>query len=85
MIGKPPLGSVKEMCSIKRYKDEKNERVTWRPGAVFFNSGCNEKVFSPKPWRKFRADPWCHFRENALQFRKNDVTEPKTSYSNNQL
>jgi len=22
------------------------------PGAVFFDAGCNEQAFSPKPWKK---------------------------------
>jgi len=27
---------------------------------LLFNAGCNEQVFSPKPWKKFGADPsWC--------------------------
>jgi len=35
-----------------------------RPGAVVFNAGCNEQVFSPKIWKKKTgADPSCRFRE----------------------
>jgi len=55
------------------------------PGAVLFNAGCNEEVFSPKSWKKKKkigADLSCRFREkhkNAPLIPKNDVTEPKTS------
>jgi len=40
-----------------------------RLGAVFFNVGCNEQVFSPKPWKKNCTDPSCRFwekRKNRL-------------------
>jgi len=34
------------------------------PGALLFNAGCNEQVFSPKTWKKkIGADPSCRFRE----------------------
>jgi len=51
-----------------------------------FSASCNEQVFSPKLWRKkIGTDLSCRFREkrkncfnsDALQFWKNDVTEPK--------
>jgi len=32
-----------------------------RPGALLFNADCNEKVFSPKPWKKF-------WRKSVLSF-----------------
>jgi len=30
---------------------------------LLFNAGCNEQVFSPKPWKKIGANSSCHFRE----------------------
>jgi len=33
---------------------------TLKAGAVLFNAGCNEHVFSPKP-KKIGADPFCRF------------------------
>jgi len=41
---------------------------------MHFNAGCNKQVFSPKPEKKFGADPSC--RSHTL-IQKNDVTEPK--------
>jgi len=51
-----------------------------RPGALLFNAGFKEQVFSPKPWKKI-------WRRSVLSFTKktqirtfksvNDVTEPK--------
>jgi len=39
------------------------------------------KCFVPNPEKKIIADPSCRFREkrknDALEFRKNDITEPK--------
>jgi len=52
-----------------------------KPGAVFFNAGCNDQVFSPKPSKKFDADPFYRFREKCKKRTinpENDVTEPKT-------
>jgi len=52
-----------------------------KAGAVFFNTGCNEQMFCPKPCKKFDSDPFCGFREkhknDALLIPKNDITEPK--------
>jgi len=52
--------------------------VAYRLGAGLFNAGCNEQVFSPKPWKKIRADPSCRFPEKrkkrTLQLRK--ITSP---------
>jgi len=40
----------------------------WRPEAMFFNAGCKEQLFFPKPWKKiFRAYPSCHFWEKRKQ------------------
>jgi len=61
-------------------------------GAVLFNTGCNEQVFSPKCWKK-------NWRRLVLSFSrktqkthtlipKNDVNEPKArrlGYFNNHL
>jgi len=33
------------------------------PGVVLVIAGCNEKVFSPKPWKKFSEDSCCCFRK----------------------
>jgi len=30
---------------------------------MLFNAGCNEQVFSPKPWKKIGTDMSCRFRE----------------------
>jgi len=56
-----------------------------RPSVLLFNAGCNNQVFPPKPWKKFRADPYSCLREkckkplhsDTLHSQKNDVTEPK--------
>jgi len=32
---------------------------------VFFNAGCNEQVFSPKPRKKIGMELFCRFREKA--------------------
>jgi len=48
---------------------------------LLFNAGYNEQVFSPKPLKKFGADPSCRLgekRKNAPLNPKNDVTEPKS-------
>jgi len=63
--------SVQKQCVV----------VTLKAGCSVFQRRLYWQVFSPKPWIKFRADPSCRFREkrknDALQFWKNDVTEPK--------
>jgi len=45
--------------------------IVWAqsPSALLFIVGCNVQVFSPKPWKKFRA-PCCRLREK----RKNRIT-----------
>jgi len=50
----------------------------YRPSALLLNAGCNEQVFSPKPWKKknlaqirlvvrdkrtFNSEKWCHRAE----------------------
>jgi len=57
---------------------------------VLFNAGCNNQVFSPKPWNKIGADPSCRFREKRkktrpLQYRKRTPPSRRRGYSNNQL
>jgi len=49
---------------------------------MLFNAGCKQQVFSPKPWKKFGADPSCRFWKKKTQkthtlIPKNDVTDPK--------
>jgi len=44
------------------------------------NKGCNKRIFSLKPWKKFGADPFYRFREklkNAPLISKNNITDPK--------
>jgi len=53
---------------------------------VFFNAGRNEQVFLLNPEKNLaQIHPSCRFEKNANQFRKNDVTEQRLGYSNNQL
>jgi len=42
----------------------------------FSIQGCNKQVFSPKPWKKFSADPSCTFREKAKNAHFNSETFP---------
>jgi len=51
-----------------------------RPGAEFFNAGCKEQVFSPKPRKKLTQIHLVIFRKMQKPHTlnpKNDITEPK--------
>jgi len=59
-----------------------------RSDALLFDAVCDEQVFSLKSWKKLAQISSCHFEKNlknALLIPKNDFTEPRLGYSNNQL
>jgi len=47
-----------------------NEKHNLKAGCSVFNAGCNEQVFSSKPWKKFHEDPSCRFQEKCTPIPK---------------
>jgi len=57
-------------CTLLRSSALWVKSNTLKAGYSAFNAGCNEQLFSLKPWKKFCANSSCCFREKCTPVSK---------------